>query len=309
MTTTSSAASSSSAGGSTTSNGSNASSSTSTSGQVPTIDELTPLASSFTQSSYSDSETGKSLPFNIFLPEGYDASGSYPLVHFIADASMVGGEVTAPLSQYGALIWAHRVTQDLHKCVVVVPCYPEVVLDDHDGYTTTDWMDVTRRFVPWLQQQYAIDSSRVYGTGQSMGCMMHMVMAAQDSTMFSACMFVDGQWDPTQLTGLGSATWVYQVAGGDDRAFAGQQAVKEMLTSAGVDFAVAPQEWDATASASELDEQTKALFSQGKARNFSVFKAGTVMEANPTARMEHMASFEPAYKLTGMRTWLLDQKK
>jgi len=32
-----------------------------------------------------------------------------------------------------------------------------------------------------------------------------------------------------------------------------------------------------------------------------------VLEANPQS-MEHMASFEPAYKLTGVRNWLLAQR-
>ena len=274
---------------------------------VPTLEELTPLAASFAQSSYTDPQTGLTLPFNVFLPQGYDTTVTYPLVHYIADSSQVSTEVTTPLSQYGALIWAHSVTQDTDPCVVVVPCYPETVLDDHDGYTTTDWLGVTERFLPWLQQEYAIDPQRVYGTGQSMGCMIHLILAATDPDLLTACLFIDGQWDAGQLTGLGQGRWIYHVAGGDDRALTGQNELRAMLDAQGVDYATAPEEWDATASDEVLEAQVAALTSQGAERNFSQFVAGTVTQVNPQG-MEHMASFEPAYKLTGLRTWLLAQR-
>ncbi|MCZ0857248.1 alpha/beta hydrolase-fold protein [Actinomyces israelii] len=278
--------------------------------EVPTLDELVAeVQGKFAQETYSDPDTGKELTFNVFLPEGYSGSGSYPLLHYIADASTVSDDPTTPLSQYGALIWASSVTQAANPCIVVAPSYTETVLDDHDGYTTTDWLDIAARFVAWLQSQYAIDSTRVYGTGQSMGRMIHLVLAGKQPDLFTALMFVDGQWDPTQLSGLGESTFIYHVAGGDEPALEGQTATEDMLTQAGVDFAVADEEWDATADPSVLLQQAEALFSKEKPRNFSTFVAGTVMTANPTPQsMEHMASFEPAYKLTGLRNWLLSQR-
>lgn len=115
---------------------------------APSLDDLVAEAQGkFTQEAYSDPDTGKELAFNVFLPEGYSGSGSYPLVHYIADASTVSDDPTTPLSQYGALIWASSVTQATDPCIVVVPSYTETVLDDHDGYTTTDWLDLTGRFV------------------------------------------------------------------------------------------------------------------------------------------------------------------
>lgn len=277
---------------------------------VPTLEELvSEVKASFTQATYTDEQTGKELTYNVFLPRNYDAKGSYPLVHYIGDSSTVSDDPTTPLAQYGALIWASEVTQSQEECIVVVPAYTETVLDDHDGYTTTEWVDVTARFIPWLQQEYAVDPKRIYGTGQSMGCMIHLVLGGAHPDLFTAFMFVDGQWDPTQLAGLGTATFLYHVAGGDDRAVAGQEATKSMLTEAGVDYAVAEEEWDATADPQTLLKQAEALFAQGKKRNFSAFVAGTVLEANPTGfNMEHMSSFEPAYKLTGARRWLLEQR-
>lgn len=184
-----------------------------------------------------------------------------------------------------------------------MPSYTETVLDDHDGYTTTDWLDVTARFIPWLQITYLVAPARVYGTGQSMGCMIHLVLAGRQPELFTVLMLVDGQWDTAELPGLESSTFVYHVAGEDDRAPTGQTEVKNMLAQAGAD-----EEWDATADPSVLRRQKQALLDKGEPRNFSTFAAGTVLRADPNKQMEHMASFEPAYKLTGVRNWLLAQR-
>ena len=57
----------------------------------------------FQQFIYEDAETGKTMQYNLFVPDAYDGKQSYPLVLFMADASTVGKDVTTPLSQgYGA---------------------------------------------------------------------------------------------------------------------------------------------------------------------------------------------------------------
>ena len=48
----------------------------------------------FKQLTYEDKETGKRMEYNLFVPEGYDGTASYPLVLFIADASTVRKDVT-----------------------------------------------------------------------------------------------------------------------------------------------------------------------------------------------------------------------
>ena len=66
-------------------------------GTVPNTiaqDESTLVAtypSKFTQVEYKDAETGLTVTYNLFLPEGYDASQSYPMVVFIADSSCAKG--------------------------------------------------------------------------------------------------------------------------------------------------------------------------------------------------------------------------
>ncbi|WP_156760554.1 alpha/beta hydrolase-fold protein [Microbacterium karelineae] len=260
----------------------------------------------FDQAEYVDEETGETLPYNIYLPEDYDESQEYPVVLYIPDSSLVGDDVTAPLGEYGALIWASEEQQATQESIVVVPAYPEVILDDHDSYTTTEYVDMTERFLESIIDEYSVDEDRVYGTGQSMGCMTILYLAAQNPDLFTAELFVSGQWDITQLEGLSEEDFFYIAAAGDENASGGQADVEAMLDDAGVAYGTAT--WDATDSEDAQNAAALELLSNGYSANFATFEAGTVLEANPDAMaMEHMASFEPAYRIGALRDWLLAQ--
>ncbi|RYF61504.1 MAG: esterase [Comamonadaceae bacterium] len=275
--------------------------------EVPTLAELAAtVPAMFTQASYTDQESGKVLPYNIFLPEGYSSTVTYPLVHYIADSSLVGQEVAAPLNQYGALIWAGAADQAKHPSIVVVPEYPEVILDDHSGFTTTEYVELTARFVNFLRSEYSVDTDRVYGTGQSMGCMTTMYLAAKYPDLFAAEMLVSGQWDITALQNLSEEKFVYIAAGGDANASGGQVEVEDMLGKAGVPFQRST--WDASWKPEELEAAAQQLLTPGSSANFATFAIGTVLTANPVSTMEHMASFEPAYRITALRDWLFEQR-
>lgn len=269
------------------------------------------VKSKFKQATYTDSKTGKTLPYNVYLPAGYHSSKSYPLVLYIADSSLVGQAVTAPLSQYGALIWASSSEQAKHASIVVVPEYPSVIIDDHGSHTMTGYVEMTARFVSYLQGRYSVDRKRVYGTGQSMGCMTLLYLAAQHPDLFAAELFVSGQWQISQLAGLSKQKFFYIAAGGDGNSTAGQQAVKKMLTRDGIKYQTAT--WDVTWSTAKTAAAAKALFSAGNSINFATFRTGTVLKASGASATamggsgEHMASFEPAYKITALRDWLFSQ--
>jgi hypothetical protein len=81
------------------------------------------VTSKFKQFEYADPDTGKTLPYNLYIPDNYTSSKSYPMVLYIADSSLVGGSVTAPLSQYGALIWGSSVEQVSMKASCSCPSF------------------------------------------------------------------------------------------------------------------------------------------------------------------------------------------
>ena len=265
------------------------------------------VAPRFSVEEYTDAETGLTLEYNGFLPEGYDGSESYPMVVFIPDSSVVGRGAEAVLTQgWGALIWATPEEQAKHPCIVIAPVFTEVILDDHNGFVTTDWVDLVPRMVGALAAKYNADTARIYATGQSMGCMTMLITAASDPDLFAAELFVDGQWDITELKGLESQTFFYIAAGGDQKAVGGQEDVLAMLDADGVPYSYSDG-WDAQADAAELTALVEAELSEGNAINFIRWETGTVL--NGGGGMEHMASFDYAYKLEAVRDWLFEQSK
>ena len=71
----------------------------------------------FRQLTFEDAKTGKTMSYNLLVPEGAEAGQKLPLVLFMADASTAGKEVTAPLTQgYGALEFASNRDQQGIQC-------------------------------------------------------------------------------------------------------------------------------------------------------------------------------------------------
>lgn len=259
------------------------------------------VAGRFTQQEYADAETGLSVTYNLFLPEGYSESGSYPMTVFIADSSLAGKDAKESLTQgYGALVWASADWQAEYPGIVLVPTYPETILDDHNGYSTTEYVELTKRLMDSVCEQYAVDASRIYGTGQSMGCMTTLILASEYPDLYAGCMFVDGQWDVSALTPLIGQKFVYFAAEGDSSAYNGMNELKAAFTEAGADYSEAT--WDATWTQEELSAAAQSLFSEGNSANYVAWLKGTVLpEGTPEGTSEHMYSFDYAYKATAAR--------
>lgn len=265
------------------------------------------IAPKFTVEEYTDEETGLTVEYNVFLPEGYDETTQYPMIVFIPDSSVVSRGAEAVLTQgWGALIWATEAEQEKHPAIVIAPVFTEVILDDHNGFVTTDYVDMVPRMVQALAEKYNADTDRLYATGQSMGCMTMLIAAANNPDLFAAELFVDGQWDITTLKGLESQTFFYIAAGGDDKAVGGQDEVMALLDEDEVPYSYS-EGWDAQSSAEELTALVEAELAEGNVINLVRWEPGTVL--NGGSGMEHMASFDYAYKLETVRDWLFEQTK
>ncbi len=264
-------------------------------------------SSKFEQKTYTDTSSGLSITYSLYLPENYDASSSYPMVVFIADASTVGDDASVSITQgRGAVVWASEEWQSVNPTIVAVPSYPEVILDDHDSYTTTGYVELTKRFIDNLISEYAVDESRVYGTGQSMGAMTTMLLAATYPELYAATMIVDGQWDISKLSGLESQKFVYFAAEDDEKAWTGAQEVMQMFDTNSTYYEYA--QWDGNWSPDELSQAAKQLFEKENPHNFISWKTGTVIPLNGGAGY-HMASFDYAYNCIAVMEWLFQQQK
>lgn len=294
-------------------------------------------ADKFEQLTYTDEETGLSITYNLYLPEGYDESASYPMVVFIADSSCANGNAEASLTQgRGALVWATEEWQSVYPTIVAVPTYPETILDDHSGYTTTDYVELTKRFIDYMSSEYAVDTSRIYGTGQSMGCMTTLILASEYPDLYAGCMFVDGQWDISTLSGLENQAFVYFAAEDDTNAWTGAQEVMAMFDSDSVSYKYA--QWDGTWSVDQLSEAATELFTSDENQYFISWATGTIDSSSggmmggmsggngggPGGGMNggnggssqsggmgsvayHMASFDYAYNCIAAMEWLFQQ--
>ena len=216
-----------------------------------------------------------SITYNLYLPEGYDASGSYPMVVFIGDSSCAGNDATVSLTQgRGALVWATEEWQSAYPTIVAVPTYPETVLDDHGSYTTTEYVELTKRYIDYMSGEYAVDTNRIYGTGQSMGCMTTLILASEYPELYAGCMFVDGQWDISTLSGLEDQVFVYFAAEDDTSAWNGAQEVMGMFDADSVSYKYA--QWDGNWSVDELSAAAQELFTENEDQYFISWATGTI---------------------------------
>ncbi|MCC8188117.1 MAG: prolyl oligopeptidase family serine peptidase [Bacteroides sp.] len=258
----------------------------------------------FVQREYKDTETGETMQYNLFIPKGYDESKSYPLLLFIGDASTAGKDVKVPLTQgYGGVIWASDADQEKHPGFVLVPQYKTQTVDD--DFNTSYEVEMTIRLLNKIAEEYHIDKSRLYTTGQSMGGMMSMYFNIAHPDLFAASLFVGCQWDTEKMAGFAKDKFFYIVAAGDEKAPKGMAALKTVLEKEHAKIGTA--EWSAKLPQEEQEANVQKLLSEGNPINFIVFTRGSVQPESGLGN-EHMNSFDYAYKLEGVRDWLFRQK-
>lgn len=148
-----------------------------------------------------DRETEITLPYFVYLPKDYKKNGNYPLVFFVPDASADTSIENATLTQgKGAIVWASPEEQTKHSAIVVAVQYPYSVVKEFgpltdDSNTWTKGLTAVDNLLHNLIQNYAIDESRIYGTGQSQGCMTNIALSDKHPDLFAAQFLVAGQWN------------------------------------------------------------------------------------------------------------------
>ena len=267
------------------------------------------VAPKFQLLSYEDTETGTSLQYQLYIPENYDASQSYPMIQFIPDASAVGRGTDYVLTQgWGGLIWATDAEQAKHAAFVLVPVFTETVVDDN--FNHSEQIEVAVRLIQSLTEEYSIDTNRLYTTGQSMGGMTSFHLSIEYPDFFAAYLFVGSQWNTSMLSGLEQKNFFYIVAAGDPKASAGQSGLMEVFDGDGAAYSHA--EWSAQDDAETQNAAVVALLSEGNSANFITFTLGSTTADGSSGgggAGEHMTSFDYAYKLEAVRDWLFEQVK
>ncbi len=272
----------------------------------------------FRQFYYTDKETGGTLLYNLYTPENYDKTKSYPMVLFIHDASVVGDNIFATLEHcYGASIWATPAEQAKHECFVLAPQYAKgakPVVNDQSEYSEA--LPMTIRMVKSMLSTYSIDPGKVYATGQSMGCMMSLAMMIEDHDLFSKALLVAGQWDAEKTRPLYDKNLWIVVSQGDLKAFPGMNASMKEWEKEGSKVYMprdipgwkGPNSWSATSSPAKFAAYVSGMLkTAGTHIKYTPLTKGTVVPKGQedSGGNNHMYSFRRAYSIEGLRDWLL----
>lgn len=254
---------------------------------------------------YKDAVTGKTMGYNLFMPEGGEQGVKYPLVLFMADASTPGDDVTLPLTQgYGALVWATAEWQKEHPCYVLVPQFSGVAVND--AYERTDEVDAVIRLLKSVADSNSVDKERLYTTGQSMGGMISMYYNVAYPDLFAASIFVDSHWDTSTFPELVKHKFVYFIAGEQGKAYGNLKPLEEAAEKEGVRYTFA--EWSAKLPETRQSELAMAMLEKGAPVNIFQFAPKSVLPGDGKGS-EHMYSFDYAYKIASVREWLFSQSR
>lgn len=276
--------------------------------KVDTQRQINLIVDRFSQHVYNDAVSGRSLDYNLYVPDNVAELGDVPLVLFMEDASCVGPCVATPLMQgLGAVAWASPEEQAKRPCIVVAPQYPEVTVDDA-GYTSP-LVDATARLIEDLAKRLPVDSRRIYTTGQSMGGMMSIVLMLRYPDLFASAYLVACQWVIDQTAPLADYSYWQMVSANDFTAFPWQNKIMEGIEARGVKInrGLWNAQWDANMWQFVYDQ----IVAEPAQIYYTVFAPGTVFTPGEFegGAAGHMATWRYAYGIEPIREWLFEHVK
>jgi len=150
-----------------------------------------------------------SMPYRLFVPSGYNANTSYPLVLFMHGAGERGTDNESHIAYIrGAKLWAETANQAAHPCFVLAPQCPAdkqwVNTNWSYGSYSIDNVPVSKELlmvkdiIETLKNQYNIDASNLFVTGLSMGGYATWDFILRYPQMFKAAMPICGAGDPSK---------------------------------------------------------------------------------------------------------------
>lgn len=245
------------------------------------------------------------LFYNFYIPEKMKKEKRYPLVLFLEGSGAMGEEVRNALFQgEGGCIWASPKLQEMAECFVLAPQFPGPVIVN-DTYECREEVDKTERLLDFIVREYPVDDTRIYLTGQSMGCMAACELNIRRPDTYAASLFVAGQWDPIKMRQLKKKRiWIF-VSEEDKKAFSGMNKVVEEMEKAGAQ--VGRYHWDARAGKERLEQLASEAAGEHTAVKYTVFTGDSVLRdtCEKTTLNLHQCTWWITYGLKAVRSWFL----
>lgn len=266
-----------------------------------------PIVDDFLQLRFEDKETKKILKYNLYIPKNSDKT-PLPLVLFMHDAGVTSDFWRATLLQgLGAISWASPSDQAKRPCFVLAPQYDEIIVDDSSRASLM--LDTTINLIKELCSKYAIDTNRIYTTGQSGGCMMSIAMMIKYPTLFAAGFLVAGQWDASLVSPLAKQKLWIMVSADDLGAYPGENAIVAKLEKEGAK--VSKAFWNAKWSNEEYRKAFEEIVANHTDINYTIFEKGSVLPSDSDTKRAsgHRNTWRVAYSIEPIREWIFKQHR
>jgi len=137
-----------------------------------------------------------------------------------------------------------------------------------------------------------------------MGAMMTLGLNIKYPELFGASFVVAGQWPADQAKPLAKKKLWIVVSQDDDKSYSGENAITKVVKEQGT--AVATAVWDGRSKGAQFAADVRSLKARKAPVNYASFKTGTVVPAG-SATSAHMATWQVAYTIPGIREWVMDQ--
>lgn len=180
---------------------------------------------------YGVSDTGgTTLPFRYFVPPGYDAQQSYPVILFLHGAGERGNDNEAQLDNAanGAMRLLDDANLALQPVFMIAPqCFA-------NGWWGGAPLETAVAIVGQIAAEYSIDPDRIYVTGVSMGGMGTWSALAAHPDRFAAAVPMSGNGDTGAASALAAVPlWFFHAENDPTVGVAGSDSLVAALRNAG----------------------------------------------------------------------------
>lgn len=282
------------------------------------------LADDFQALTYTNPQDGSTVSYRLYVPRGYETKAAdqepLPLVLFLHGAGESGtNNISQILGNPSALEFANARAQAEHPCFVIAPQKTNEVSHGwamNSGSEEAPFFEASyilknlKMAIDGLMKEYAIDGSRLYCTGLSMGGRGTFAMNIAYPDMFAAMLviascdkYTDEQLQPIKDKPI----WLTLSADETEERITNMGGVIDQLETLGAKVVrrVGDQAWDGYARGYRAgllaSEQWEAAKSEGANVMFTHFVKGTVL---PSPHWSWMAT----YNNDVVRDWMFAQK-
>ncbi len=187
----------------------------------------------FKKLKFSDTESGKMLPYSLYLPEGYSASKKYPVIFFLHGAGERGSDHTTATKILEPLFTNNA--DIVRNSIIIVPqCPSDGWWNLDDGGYEKGWLASTMRLLYNIEDNYACDTNRIYVMGLSMGGYGTWSVLQRYGDHFAAGVPICGWGDPSLASNMTNIPiWIYHGELDDTVSIDKSEAMYNAITAAG----------------------------------------------------------------------------